>query len=584
MLLCSSVPALAQTGTGGSVVRPNRVLVLDFGDPLRPGITLLLPVLKSGLADRLQRPVELLVENAPSSKSTDSSFIGAMTRWWATKYDLTSVDAFTVIGVTDPNTVRWLRAAFPTTLPITYYARGVLAGRISASADSLPNVFGVSNGDVVAEGLPLIWQLLPATRHVVAIVDVPAEADRLDSLIRREAPAGTSVQVLLRPTLEDLVALSDSLPKEAVFHYAGIYADRTGRAWIPAVFVDSFAPLVPQPVFVTTLEHITRGVLGGLVYDSKKNGAALAERISGTIDGSITDTASVFVIRRQVPVWRDWSLEEFGIPRSRLPANSTILDMDPTVWTLYPRGSILVSILGVLLVVLAILLAVRNRRISRANAELRTSKLLVVRSLASVAEVRDNDTGLHIRRTQEYMRTICLSLREDERFTAVLTHETIDQLFLASPLHDIGKVGIPDAILHKPGALDPEERAIMQQHTSIGRDLLERAQRESGGETPFFTLAMEIAQSHHEKWDGTGYPHGLAGDAIPLSARLMALADVYDALRSERPYKIKQTHDDVERFILSERGRHFDPAIVDAFARAKQRFIEVATRFGDTGA
>ena len=510
--------------------------------------------------------------------------MAALPRWWATKYDLTSVDAVVAIGITDSRTVRWLRAAFPTTLPITYYARGALAGLIAVSADSLPNVFGVSNGDVLAEGLPLIWQLLPATRHVVAIVDVPAEVGRVDSLIRRVAPAGTGVQVLLRPTVEDLVVLSDSLPRGAVFHYGSIYGDRTGRAWIPATFVDSFAPLVRQPVFVTVLEQVTRGVLGGLVSDSKTNGAALAERISGTIDGSLTDTASVLVIDQHVPVWRDWSLADFDIPRRRLPANSTILAMDPTLWTLYPRGSILVSALGVLLVVAAMLLVVRNRRIALANIELRTGKLLIVRSLASVAEVRDNDTGLHIRRTQEYMRTICLSLREDDRFTAVLTDETIDQLFLAAPLHDIGKVGIPDAILHKPGALDPEERAIMQQHTSIGRNLLERAQREAGGENAFFTLAMEIAQSHHEKWDGTGYPHGLAGDAIPLSARLMALADVYDALRSERPYKIKQTHDDVERFILSERGRHFDPAIVDAFARAKQRFIAVATRLGDPGA
>ena len=563
---------------------PLRLLVLDLGDPLRPGFTGLMPAIREGITSRLDRPVEFLLEHAEPRLGADSAFVVSMVRWWTQRYDLPSLDAVLVIGVTEPRMLGWIRPTIPTSVPLTYFARGVLASSIAAVADSLPNVFGVSNGDIIAEGIPLIWRLLPATRHVVAITEGEAEGARIASLLRSLAPTGTEVAVRLRPTVEDLIALSDSLPPTAVFLYAGVNRDRLERSWVPAEFVEAFAPEVPQPVFVTARDHVTTGVLGGLVSDVKTNGQFLANRIADAVTGIVTDTVGVAVITQRAAVWRDWSMMDFDIDRGALPDGSIVLEMNPTVWTLYPRGSILVSALAVGLVLLAILLARRNRKIRRANAELRTSKLLVVRSLASVAETRDNDTGLHIRRTQEYMRVICTALRADGRFTAVLSREMIEQLYLAAPLHDIGKVGIPDTILRKPGVLGSEERAVMQQHTTMGRDLLARAQRDAGAETSFFTIAMEIAQSHHERWDGTGYPHGLAGDAIPLSARLMALADVYDALRSERPYKIKQTHDDVERFILSERGRHFDPAIVDAFARSKERFVEIATSFGDTGA
>jgi putative two-component system response regulator len=157
----------------------------------------------------------------------------------------------------------------------------------------------------------------------------------------------------------------------------------------------------------------------------------------------------------------------------------------------------------------------------------------------------------------------------------------VDRLFKAAPLHDIGKVGIPDRILLKPGRLDAKEFEVMKTHTTIGRDAIENAQRRVGVRVPLLETAMEIALSHQEKWDGSGYPQGLAGESIPLSARLMAVADVYDALISRRVYKDAMPHAQARAVIADGRGQHFDPDIVDAFFALEVDFQNVALRFED---
>jgi putative two-component system response regulator len=202
-------------------------------------------------------------------------------------------------------------------------------------------------------------------------------------------------------------------------------------------------------------------------------------------------------------------------------------------------------------------------------------------AMASLAETRDNETGNHIRRTQAYVAALARQLRDHPRFCALLTEENIALLFKSAPLHDIGKVGVPDRILLKPGKLDAEEFEIMKLHTVYGRDAILAVEKHLGASDGFLTFAREIAYSHQEKWDGSGYPQGLAGDAIPMSARLMAVADVYDALISRRVYKPAFSHEESVRIMREGRGSHFDPDILDAFLQIEETFRTIAQQYSD---
>jgi putative two-component system response regulator len=217
----------------------------------------------------------------------------------------------------------------------------------------------------------------------------------------------------------------------------------------------------------------------------------------------------------------------------------------------------------------------------------RTREVLAIQdvtilAMASLAETRDSDTGNHIRRTQRYMQALCDQLKTNPKFGYFLSEETIGLLFKSAPLHDIGKVGIPDRILLKPGRHTPEEFEIMKTHTTLGRDAIEAAERWLGMQVDFLHYAKEIAYSHHEKWDGSGYPLGLAGDAIPISGRLMAIADVYDALISRRVYKEPMSHEQAVEIIIAGRGTHFDPDMADAFAALQEQFRAISRKFIDS--
>jgi len=207
-----------------------------------------------------------------------------------------------------------------------------------------------------------------------------------------------------------------------------------------------------------------------------------------------------------------------------------------------------------------------------------------IMAMAVLAETRDADTGNHIRRTQLYVRALGWKLSTHPRFKAYLTVGNITLLYKAAPLHDIGKVGIPDRILQKPGKLTPEEFEIMKTHTTLGRDAIAHAEEELGTEVPFLTMAGEIAYSHQEKWDGTGYPQGLREDEIPIAARLMALADVYDALISPRLYRPAMSHVEAVKVITHVRGKHFDPDVVDAFLEIQDQFHAIALSYADSAA
>ena len=218
------------------------------------------------------------------------------------------------------------------------------------------------------------------------------------------------------------------------------------------------------------------------------------------------------------------------------------------------------------------------------TAELSAIQDVTIMAMASLAETRDSDTGNHIRRTQYYVQALAEKLRTHPRFVDALDDKTIETLFKSAPLHDIGKVGIPDRILLKPGRFEPHEFEIMKTHTTLGRDAIQRAEDQLGMQVEFLTMAKEIAYGHQEKWDGSGYPLGLAGDAIPVSARLMAVADVYDALISRRVYKDGMPHEKAVRIITEGRAQHFDPDIVDAFLQIQDAIVAIAQRFADTDA
>ncbi len=221
-------------------------------------------------------------------------------------------------------------------------------------------------------------------------------------------------------------------------------------------------------------------------------------------------------------------------------------------------------------------LAAEVARRTRENEALQD---VVVLAMASLGETRDNETGNHLRRTQHYVKCLAERLQTHPRFAAELTPEAIRLLFKSAPMHDIGKVGIPDAILLKPGRLTTEEFEVMKTHTTLGFEAIHRAELSLGEDLPFLRFAKEIALSHQEKWDGSGYPQGLAGEAIPVSARLMAVADVYDALISERVYKKAFTHEQARQLIVEGRGQHFDPDVVDAFLAVEADFVAIAQRY-----
>ena len=218
--------------------------------------------------------------------------------------------------------------------------------------------------------------------------------------------------------------------------------------------------------------------------------------------------------------------------------------------------------------------------------EVRTRQLAglqdsLIKAMASMAETRDNETGQHIRRTQLYMHALAEHLKENPKYKDELGERVITMIYKSAPLHDIGKVGVPDRILLKPGRLDPDEFEEIKKHTTYGRDTIIAAEKELETPEPFLAIARDIAYCHHEKWDGSGYPSGISGEAIPLPARMMAIADVYDALISKRVYKAAMTHDEAVDTIIKGRGTHFCPEILDIFSGISEEFRNIALEHQD---
>ena len=206
---------------------------------------------------------------------------------------------------------------------------------------------------------------------------------------------------------------------------------------------------------------------------------------------------------------------------------------------------------------------------------------VAINAMASLAETRDRETGAHILRTAYYVKELALFLQNDPAYAETLTAENILLLTKSAPLHDIGKMGIPEMILWKPAKLTKEEFEVMKTHAAIGKKAIVGAEKLLGTSVSFLRFAKEMAYSHHERWDGSGYPEGLSGESIPIAGRLMALADVYDALISRRVYKEPFAHATAVSMITIEAGKQFDPAVVAAFLQLQNRFLEIADTYRD---
>lgn len=220
-----------------------------------------------------------------------------------------------------------------------------------------------------------------------------------------------------------------------------------------------------------------------------------------------------------------------------------------------------------------------ERMVLEQTVEIRQTRDIALLTLAKLAESRDHGTGQHLERMAAYSRRLAEELTEGP-YSARIGTAFVEHLYKSSPLHDIGKVGIPDSILLKEGPLNEEERVVMRRHPVIGGDTLRSVVEQFRGNT-FLTMGMEIAYSHHERWDGGGYPHGLSGDDIPLAARIVAVGDAYDAITSRRPYKGPCDHEEAVRRIIADRGAHFDPVLVDAFLACARDFEAIRGRLTD---
>ena len=221
-----------------------------------------------------------------------------------------------------------------------------------------------------------------------------------------------------------------------------------------------------------------------------------------------------------------------------------------------------------------------EEKVLERTKELTLTQETTIDAMACLAEYRDPETGGHIKRTKNYVRILAEKLRSNPKYSDVLNDTVIDLLYRSAPLHDIGKIGIRDEVLLKQGILTTEEFEEMRAHTIIGHNAIYMSSLKLG-ENSFLKYAMEFSRCHQEKWDGSGYPDGLAGDEIPLSGRIMALADVYDALISKRSYKPPYTHEKAVAIILEGEGKHFDPELVDAFIELQEEFRQIALKYAD---
>jgi adenylate cyclase len=402
-----------------------------------------------------------------------------------------------------------------------------------------------------AEGRPAVWLDDRA---------IPLEADG-SLLVRFRGPAGT----FPRHSAVDVLELR--VPPRAV----------DGRVVFVGVSALGLGDLVATPLgsFLTGVEvHATvaDNLLGGDLV-RRPPGAPAAELLL------VLAVAIAVALGVSAFGWA-WNLP--------LALGSVVALWLGAGWLLAARGWFVsplfptLALAGALGVAALHRLVAERERADRSTRQLRTAREMMLHALTSLTETRDFETGAHLVRTSRYARVLGEELASVPKFRDFFTPETIDLIARLAPIHDIGKVGVADRTLRKPGPLSEDERDEMSRHTIYGRDVIERTEERVGVRDDFLLkVAKEIVYSHHERWDGAGYPEGLRGEQIPIAGRMVALVDVYDALASDRVYKGALPHEDVVDAIAAARGTHFDPDMVDAFMRVREEWRRIAIEFAD---
>ncbi len=405
-----------------------------------------------------------------------------------------------------------------------------IEGELQLLRQRLQQVFGpvaASTGDPAVDGSERRHRLRLADKLILLIDDDPLVREVLDQRLQpryqtRLAAAGAEGLALARALPRpDLILLDIELPDIQGYELCRVLKADAATAEIPLIFLSSHNKVI----------DVTRGLeLGAVDYVAKPvEGPILLARIETHL--RLRETSAL--LRNQ-----NLNLE-------------SLVDL-------------------------------RTRDLAARTAELQHSQDLSIVALGSIAETRDNETGNHIYRTSAYVELLARRLATKASHRNSLAANDWEKIWKSAPLHDIGKVGIPDHILRKPGPLTAAEFEVMKRHTTLGRDAIKSAEIRASAKGSFLHTAAEIAYSHHERWDGSGYPDGLRGEEIPLSARLMAVADVYDALVSERVYKAAMPHLTAVDIIRAASGSQFDPGIVECFLELADELMLIALRFDDT--
>jgi CHASE2 domain-containing sensor protein len=472
--------------------------------------------------------------------------------------------------------------------PLFIHARGVSCNlKIFSQAAAGSGFFNISpEADGILRRVPLIMEhkgelypslALKTLMKALCVDDVLLKIDRngVDSLYLNQTaiPLTSTGGLLIRfrgkgKTFDYVSAadiLSDRIPDGRI--QGKIVFVGTSASGLKELKSTPFDPVFPGvEVHATVVDNILKKD-----FISRPRWAAGLESLAVLILGLI----SAFILAWTGAGWSSLLLGVVGVGV-----------WQASVWTFQNEGIFISPVLPLIVLVcnFSILTFFRfwqeEQRVKERTRELAMVQEATIESMSSLTETRDPGTGEHIRRTRNYIRLLAEYLKNQPRFSPFLDDETIDLLCKSAPLHDIGKVGVSDRILLKPGRLTDQEFEEMKQHTVYGRDTILAAERKLGN-TSFLHVAREIAYTHHERWDGSGYPEGLKGEQIPVPGRLMALADSYDALTSKRVYKSRIPHEKAVEIIIQEKGSHFDPEVVDAFLEVEENFRQIALKYAD---